>query len=260
MPFAELMRDNIELLKVDGTRVPGLKASVQPGKIFMNAGKLVVDAGDLILRNTSTGARETYRVIDPGFYEAHLAIPANYQMRVQRLSAPEAASAIASVGGDEISAERREALFSQWEDYGLDIIKQDLGNGGFRFVGGPPATRKLALEWVRMKESEKAAAVGHTINVSGHNSRVNIHSTDQSSNTIVSGGVFNELRQALDDGVADETQRIQLKRLIDDLEIAKDRKTFTGYYQALIASAADHMTVIAPFCQRQLDLRLIPAV
>jgi hypothetical protein len=61
------MNDSIELLKVDGTRVPGLKGSIQTNQIFLNAGKLIVDTGDLILRNTSTGARETHRVIDPGF-------------------------------------------------------------------------------------------------------------------------------------------------------------------------------------------------
>ena len=35
MSFAELMNDNIEVLKKDGTRVPGLKASVQRNKVFL---------------------------------------------------------------------------------------------------------------------------------------------------------------------------------------------------------------------------------
>ena len=240
------MNDNVELLKVDGNKFPGLKASVQTNKIFMNAGKLVIESGDLIIRSTSTGARETFRVIDPGFYEAHGGIPANYQMKVQRLSAADAASAVASLGGDEITEARRTALFSQWEDYGLDIIKQDLGNGGFRFVGGPPSTRKLAREWVRLKEAEKAAG-GQTIHVSGPNSRVNIQSTDQSTNTVVTGDIFNDVRKALDNGVQDEAQRTELKQLLDDLEAAKDRKNFTARYQAFIGSAANHMTVIAPF-------------
>ena len=246
MPFSDLMKDNVEVLKSDGSRHPGLKASIQTNKIYMKVGPVVIEPNDLVIRSTSVATKETYRVVDPGFHEAHFGIPANYQMTVQRLSAADAASAVASMGGDQISVERRTALFTQWEEYGLDIIKQDLANGGFRFVGGPPATRKLALEWVRMKEAERAA-VSPTISVSGHNSRVNIHSTDQSHNTVVTGGVFNELRQVIDDGVPNETQRVLLKRLIDDMEAAKDRKSFTGYYQALIASAADHMTIIAPF-------------
>jgi hypothetical protein len=247
MPFAELMNDNIELLKVDGTRVPGLKGSIQTNRIFMDAGKLIVDIGDLILRNTSTGARETYRVIEPGFYEAHHGIPANYQMKVHRLSAVDAASAIASVGGDEISAERREALFSQWEDHGLDIIKQDLGNGGFRFVGGPPSTRKLAREWVRIKEAEKTALVSPSIHVSGPNSRVNINSNDQSNNTVVTGGVFNEVRRALDGAALPVEERTILRTLVDELESAPDKTSFNARYQAFIAAAANHMTLLAPF-------------
>jgi hypothetical protein len=47
----------------------------------------------------------------------------------------------------------REARFKQWEKIGFDRIKADLLNGGHRLVGGPPAVRELAWEWVRMKEA-----------------------------------------------------------------------------------------------------------
>jgi hypothetical protein len=97
MPFSELMNDNVELLKEDGTRIGGLKASVQRTKIYMDAGKQVVETGDLILRKMSNGVEETYRVIDPGFYEAFGGIPANYQMDVQKLGLPEAKSAVQSI-------------------------------------------------------------------------------------------------------------------------------------------------------------------
>jgi hypothetical protein len=34
------------------------------------------------------------------------------------------------------------------------MIRTDLeATGGLRFVGGPPSVRKLAWEWVRMKEA-----------------------------------------------------------------------------------------------------------
>ena len=79
------MRDNIELVKPDGVKVPGLRASVQGNKIFMGARKLVVEAGDLIIRKLSTGAEETYRVIDPGFYEAfHPVNPAPFPLTILR--------------------------------------------------------------------------------------------------------------------------------------------------------------------------------
>jgi hypothetical protein len=45
--------------------------------------------------------------------------------------------------------------FARWEKIGVDRIKADLLAGGHREVGGPPAVRKLAWEWVRDKEAEQ---------------------------------------------------------------------------------------------------------
>lgn len=97
MPFAGLMNDTVALLKKDGTKFTGLKASVQRNKIFMDAGKLLIEPEDLILRTMSNGAEETYRVIDPGFYEAFHGIPSNYQMEVQKLGVPEAKQAVQTI-------------------------------------------------------------------------------------------------------------------------------------------------------------------
>jgi CRISPR/Cas system CMR-associated protein Cmr5 small subunit len=91
MPFSELMTDNIDLLKKDGGKYPGLKASVQRKGIYLNAGDLRIEAGDLIQRNMSNGAKETYEVIDPGFREGLDEIPAHYQLEVKRLERAEAA-------------------------------------------------------------------------------------------------------------------------------------------------------------------------
>jgi hypothetical protein len=59
---------------------------------------------------------------------------------------------------NEISEEGRRARFARWEQLGLDQVKHDLPNGGHRVVGGPPSVRRLAWEWVRMKEAELAKA------------------------------------------------------------------------------------------------------
>jgi len=48
----------------------------------------------------------------------------------------------------------RQSRFAQWDMLGVDRVKHDLLNGGFRLVGGPPEVRELAWEWVRMKERE----------------------------------------------------------------------------------------------------------
>ena len=97
MPFQNLMNDKIDILKKDGTKIAGLKASVQRNRIFMNAGKILIESGDLIQRHMSNGAEETYRVVDPGFYEGLGGIPANYQMTVGKLGVPEAKQALQSI-------------------------------------------------------------------------------------------------------------------------------------------------------------------
>jgi hypothetical protein len=61
------------------------------------------------------------------------------------------------VADDEISDAGRKARFERWERLGVDVIRTDLeATGGLRFVGGSPAVRKLAWEWVRTKEAEQA--------------------------------------------------------------------------------------------------------
>lgn len=244
-----LKKDSVTLLKTNGEKVPGLPASVQGTRIYIGGrAGLRIEQGDLILRSMSNGSEETYRVTDPGFSEGIPGIGSNYQMHVHKLSPSDAASAVASAGDDKISDDRRERLFSQWEEYGLDVIKGDLINGGFRYVGGPPATRALARAWVKMKEAEQAErTASHTIHVSGPNARVNLNSTDHSTNTVVSGNsVFNQLHSAVDTGVADVSERERLKTLIDEMAAAKDQNSFNATYQAFIASAANHMTILAP--------------
>jgi hypothetical protein len=97
MPFDDMMNDTIDLLKSDGTKKAGLKASVQRNKVFMAAKGALVEPHDLIIRRMSNGAEETYRVIDPGFHEDFHGIQAHYQMEVHKLGLPEARSAVQSI-------------------------------------------------------------------------------------------------------------------------------------------------------------------
>jgi len=97
MPFDDLMTDTVSLLKQNGERADGIKASVQKNKIFIQRSDLLVETGDLIQRKMSNGAEETYKVIDPGFHEQFHSIPAGYQMDVHKLGLPEAQSAIQNV-------------------------------------------------------------------------------------------------------------------------------------------------------------------
>jgi len=55
---------------------------------------------------------------------------------------------------DQISELGRQERFARWEQIGVDRTKADLLSGGHALVGGPPAVRELAWEWVRMKEQQ----------------------------------------------------------------------------------------------------------
>jgi len=53
----------------------------------------------------------------------------------------------------------RATTSTQLAQSSLSDIKADLLAGGHRLIGGPPATRRLAAEWVRMKEAEQRELV-----------------------------------------------------------------------------------------------------
>lgn len=87
----------------------------------------------------------------------------------------------------------------------------------------------------------------YTISVNGPNSRVNIGSTDNSTNVNVDQSVISKVRQAVRDSVEDNQEREALLTALDEMETAKDASSLGAAYQKLIASASNHMTVIAPF-------------
>ena len=97
MALDRLFTDTVTLIKKDGTRVEGIRASVQSKKIFIQGHEPLIESGDLVQRKMTNGAEETYEVIDPGFHEKLIRIPAGYQMDVRKLGVPEAKSAIHSI-------------------------------------------------------------------------------------------------------------------------------------------------------------------
>ncbi|HEM8280850.1 TPA: hypothetical protein ACXNHB_002491 [Providencia stuartii] len=97
MTFSDMLNDNVTLLKKNGDRVEGIKASVQAKKIFINRSDILIETGDLIQRNMTNGGEETYEVIDPGFHESFHGIEAHYQMTHRKLGLPEAKAAVQSI-------------------------------------------------------------------------------------------------------------------------------------------------------------------
>jgi len=95
--LSDMLNDKVILLKKNGDRVEGIKASVQAKKIFINRSDILIETGDLIQRNMSNGGEETYEVIDPGFHESFHGIEAHYQMTHRKLGLPEAKAAVQSI-------------------------------------------------------------------------------------------------------------------------------------------------------------------
>lgn len=90
-------------------------------------------------------------------------------------------------------------------------------------------------------------AGGHMISVTGPNSRVNLHSTDNSTNISYSGDVFGEMRTAIQTGVSDPTRRADIISAINEAEEAKGGSGFLSAYQKVVGVAADHIGLLGPF-------------
>lgn len=88
---------------------------------------------------------------------------------------------------------------------------------------------------------------GHYINVSGSNARVNLHSTDNSTNTVSTTSIFAQVASAIEQGVDDEAERATLLEALKAIEASNSAAGKGQAYQRLIANAANHMTILAPF-------------
>jgi hypothetical protein len=88
-PFDKLMTDTISLIKKDGQKIEGIKASVQKDMIFISGNNFLIESDDLIQRIMSNGGEEIFEVIDPGFHEKFHGISAGYQMEVRKIGIPD---------------------------------------------------------------------------------------------------------------------------------------------------------------------------
>jgi len=83
-----MMKDQVTLVKADGTRRDGVRAHVQPKKIFVDDASVPIEEGDRILRKLPSGLTESYLVLDRGFFDSSVGIPAHYQIEVRKESRP----------------------------------------------------------------------------------------------------------------------------------------------------------------------------
>lgn len=82
----------------------------------------------------------------------------------------------------------------------------------------------------------------------GANSRVNIGSTDNSSNVvnINKENIFDELRTVINEKISSENDSKILLGLVDGMEEVKGTPSFIEKYKDFMESAANHMSVLSP--------------
>jgi hypothetical protein len=119
-------------------------------------------------------------------------------------------------------------------------------NRGFAHM---PAITTLKVQKHGAKDS-RAVGGHHVYNVSGNNARINVHSTDRSTNVVSApvNPVFDDLRAALDALPHDHPQKSEMMDMADVLSTTPtNTKTFTERFQQFMALAANCMTVVGPF-------------
>ena len=78
--------------------------------------------------------------------------------------------------------------------------------------------------------------------------RVNLYSNDQSQNIINSQSeqLFSQLRELLKESIADSHDLEVLLERVDDMESNQGTDDFTRAYKDFLATAADHISILAP--------------
>jgi len=100
---------------------------------------------------------------------------------------------------------------------------------------------------VRRKGAITPGQGGHLkITVTGNNSRVNIGSTDNSTNTVNQADVFSRLLEAIERDVPRQQSAV-LVEAVREMERSQGTENYATAYQRFISMVADHMTVVAPF-------------
>jgi len=92
------------------------------------------------------------------------------------------------------------------------------------------------------------ATVTQNFHLHGHNSHINVNSTDSSTNVVSVSNekTFVRMREAAQ-SIQDEPEREKILTRIAELERTKGSANFLSAYQTFISVIADHMTVFGPF-------------
>jgi hypothetical protein len=93
-----------------------------------------------------------------------------------------------------------------------------------------------------------ATKLTQNIHLHGHNPRINVNSTDNSTNiaSVSNDSLFVQMNEKAR-AITDEAERKEILARLDELQEARGSGGFLQAYKNFMASAANHMTVFAPF-------------
>lgn len=138
-----------------------------------------------------------------------------------------------------------------------DIIERTLPNatierfvvldrGFYKGMHGIPDNYQIKVEKESKYKSTINSGSSQTYNINNQSGKINIHSVDQSVNYTLTANdeqlfiILKDLARSVDhDG--------QLEELVQQLRDNVGKKTYAEKYNKFIQSAANHMTVFAPF-------------
>jgi hypothetical protein len=83
-----MLNEKVRLRKPDGRVFDGVKALLTKDIVLIDDTKLPIEEGDAIERTLPSGVVETLVVIEPGFFAGIHGMPAHYQVRVRKGTAP----------------------------------------------------------------------------------------------------------------------------------------------------------------------------
>ena len=144
-----------------------------------------------------------------------------------------------------------------------DLIERKLPNGmaegfvvtergytkGMRNIPDHYQIKTRKAEATDSPTSRQPSVPTHIYNVTGPHARVNIQSEDSSINisSVSNEQLYDDRAHVIEQQVASAVQRADLLNRLEALESAPDKITWGEKYREFIASAADHMTLLAPF-------------
>ena len=138
-----------------------------------------------------------------------------------------------------------------------DIIERTLPNGNkerfvvldrgfYKGMHGIPDNYQIKVEKESKYKSSISNGSGQTYNINNQSGKINIHSIDQSVNYTLTAN-DEQLFSTLKDLARSVDHDGQLEELVQELRDNVGKKTYPEKYNKFIQSAANHMTVFAPF-------------